>query len=474
MQLFLSPDFNIKTLRRKPKSACRKIQEWQQKLTEHQLTGISRILSMYVPQKLFDQHPASSRSRRRIFSMENTFWGFLLQTLQEDGSCQSVVHQFRAKRQLNSKNHTISASTSAFCQARKRLPETLLEDIFDHTKQRGKDLHPLVNRRVICADGTGLTASDTKPNQLCWPQQANQKMGCGFPQIRLCGLFNLYNCLAIDFRSGNKRSHELPMLRDQENSFQSGDIFVGDKGFICFYDQARLLDKGVDSIVVVAKRKPYQASQSDKVLGHDDLLVSVPKFTSQTARNRYPKDRWEALPDVIQMRQIKVAIKVPGFRTSSYFLLTTLLDEVTYPASVIAELYRQRWRVEVNFRDLKTTLGMDVIQSKTPDMVIKEICMFLIAYNLIRQLILDSQDEEEPTEFAFKSCVQALLAHSQLVDSGFAKTQNKLLQGLLNHIADCKLLKRPDRAEPRVVKRRPKPFKIMTKPRAELRAEMVA
>jgi len=170
------------------------------------------------------------------------------------------------------------------------------------------------------------------------------------------------------------------------------------------------------------------------------------------------------------MRQIKVTITTPGFRTKTLYLLTTLLDEKRYPASLIAELYRQRWRVELYFRDLKTTLGMDIIQSKTPEMVTKEIQMFFIAYNVIRLLIIDSQPDDMPITFAFKSCVQTLLAYNQPSN----QKPSLSLKNMLLHIAACKLRYRPPRVEPRVVKRRPKPFKLMTKPRAELRAQLLA
>ena len=207
MQLFLSPDFNIKTLRKTPRSQLQKNQDQRKKILNHQLTNISKVLSLYIPQRLFDAHIPKG-SRRRVFSYENTFWGFFLQTLQADSSCQSIVHQFNAVIQSRRKGE-LSTSTSAYCQARKRLPNDLLTSIFHHTNERAGSLHPLVNRRVLCADGTGLLAADTEDNQAEWPQQAQQKLGCGFPQIRLCSLFNLHSGLALDYRLGNKHSHEL-------------------------------------------------------------------------------------------------------------------------------------------------------------------------------------------------------------------------------------------------------------------------
>ena len=471
MQLFLSPDFNIRSLRKKPKSAAQKIKELKEKLQAHNLTNIGRVLESFIPASLFDQHRPKT-SRRRIYSLENTFWGFFLQALQPHSSCQSIVHQFRVSERGN--KSTLSASTSAYCQARKRLPTELLSSVFTHTAQLKDTKHPLLGRRVVCADGTGLLAADTAENQDLWPQQSSQKEGCGFSQIRLCALCNLHTGVTIDYRIGNKRSHELSLLRDQEGSFNKNDVFIGDKGFLCFYDQARLLEIGVDSIVALARRKPVSASDAEKILGKNDLLISVPKITSSAARNRYPQARWAALPDAIKMRQIKVEFNVPGYRSTEIYLLTTLLDEVKYPAALIAELYRQRWSVELYFRDLKTTLGMEFLKSKTPEMVKKEIQMFFIVFNVIRYLMSEAGSGSGDFVLAFKSCVQTLISYCNSENAIVATPPAKHKISLLNEIMKCTLYQRQGRVEPREIKQRPKPFKLMTKPRSILRAEMLA
>ena len=222
MQLFLSSDFNISKLGKTPKSESQKFKEKHQELFSQRLHNIGQILKYYIPSMLFENKHKQAKSRRRIFCTKNTFWGLFLQTLQQDGSCQSVVYQFKAFAQ-NMQGKSISASASAYCQARKRLPKSVLDAVSEHIKSRGNTLHPIVKRRVVCADGTGLIAADTSANQSQWPQQANQKPGCAFPQIRLCALFNLYTGVALDYRLGNKRSHELPLLREQSSSFQQGD-----------------------------------------------------------------------------------------------------------------------------------------------------------------------------------------------------------------------------------------------------------
>lgn len=466
MQLFLSPDFNIRSLCKKPKSLAQKLKELSDKIQSHRLTEIGRVFDSFIPQRIFDSCERSD-SRRRIFSSENTFWGFFAQTMQADGSCQSVVHQFRID--ASKQDREISVSTSAYCQARKRLPYELLDSVFNYSANLNEKVHPLVGRRVVSADGTGLLAADTKANQMEWPQQANQRAGCAFPQLRLCTLFNLHSGVALSYKLGNKKSHELPLLRAQEEHFKKGDIFIGDKGFTCFYDQARLLGIGVDSIVSLSRRKPFTVKTAEKKITSNDLLVSVPKFTSTVARSRYPKDRWNALPDSIKMRQIEVNFNIPGYRSEKVYLLTTLLDEKKYPAETIANLYKERWEVEVFFRDLKTTLGMEFLKSKSPDMVKKEIKMYFIVFNVIRQLIAQSKSTGK---IAFKSAVQTIDAYCSSIS--IQRRSVKYLKDLVAKISCCVLHQRPERIEPRCVKRRPKPFKLMTKPRSDLSAELMA
>lgn len=141
---------------------------------------------------------------------------------------------------------------SAYCQARKKLSIELLENILTKTQNYILAEHstlPLVGRRVVVADGTGISMADTAPNQEMWPQPKSQKDGCGFSQARICALFDLNTGIALSYRMGNKRSHELPLLRDQMENFAKGDIFLGDKGFISYFDMLNLKENGVDSVV---------------------------------------------------------------------------------------------------------------------------------------------------------------------------------------------------------------------------------
>jgi len=405
-------------------------------------------------------------SRRRIDSKENTFWAFFSQVLDSDGGCQEVVRKRQAVASIHSKT-VPSSSTAAYCQARKNLDLTELESLLaEMSKTRlGSSSRKLQGRRVIVADGTGISMPDTEANQALWPQTRAQKPGCGFPQARICACFDLASDMLNSYQVGNKKSHELPLLCKQWNHFDKGDIFLGDKLFCSYYDISRLVDHGVDSVVTL-RRKPVTAAESDKILGDDDLLIYWKK-PIRSHSTSYTKDEEELLPERLPLRQIKVTVTQKGFRVSSFYLVTTLVDPELYPADVIADLYRQRWDVELNFRDIKTTMNMDVLRCKTPEMIRKEIVVHFIVYNAMRQLMLESAEHSktELSQVSFKASVQALRQWEPYLNQSTHSSKWAVLLQLYQIMAQKKVVVRPGRREPSVVKRRPKNYQRMTQPR---------
>lgn len=273
------PDFHLKTLRRKPRSAQLKLAEEIRLLKEKSFCHLGEAFARVIPASLLRQNNKGKNSRVRIFSKENTFWAFFSQILDADGGCSEVIAKLKAYASLKP-NSLSTVSTGSYCKARKRLTEEELKEIFDHTVSRAAHLpenESLNGRRVIVVDGTGLSMPDTKANQEIWPQSATQKAGCGFPSARVCACFSLETGHALSYQVGNKKSHELRLLRKQHSTFKSGDIFLGDKGFCSYYDMAVLLDKGVDSLVTLARRTPVPEADSIRKLGNGDLLISWKK-----------------------------------------------------------------------------------------------------------------------------------------------------------------------------------------------------
>jgi hypothetical protein len=322
----------------------------------------------------------------------------------------------------------------------------------------------------MVVDGTGVTAADTDENQAEWPQLESQKPGCGFPSLRICALFSLKTGAACGYRIGTKKKHELRLFRDMRDLFKPGDICLGDKAFSSYFDLADLLSVGVDSVVTQAtgKRKPIAEANCVEKLGNNDLLVEWKKPVWQK-KSAYTKQQWEALPETLILRQIKVEVKQKGFRVKSFYIITTLLDPLDYPVEELAELYLRRWEVELNFDDLKTLMGMDHLRCRTPDRVKKELLMYFIAYNAARWMLNEAalKHEIDPMRVSFKGVLQELrnwefqLNNPQLTHNRKRQIIAELYSGISLRIVPL----RPGRKEPRCLKRRPKPYQLLTEHR---------
>jgi hypothetical protein len=369
----LLPGIHLQTLRRKPRTRQQLLAEKLADIKRKTIVQLGEVFSRYLPIEVLQPSQKGIHSRRRIFSKANTFWSFLSQVLDEDGSCRNVVKKLQAYAALR-KIKIPSAATSAYCRARKKLSVEDLKKIFTYSfqcleKRSGKKDY--WGRRVVVVDGTGVSMPDTEENQQVWPQQDPQKKGCGFPLAKILGCFSLKTGGLLSYRIGNKHQHELTLFRQQYEGFQNSDILLMDKAFCCYYDLSMLVKKGVDTVVTLARRKPLSKAQSDAKLGPDDYPTHWKK-PKKSSRYNYSEEQWRELPGQLQLRQIKVQSVYPGFRTQEFYIVTTLLDAEAYPADEVAELYFHRWEVELFFRDIKTTMGMDILRCKTPAMVQRE------------------------------------------------------------------------------------------------------
>ncbi|MDX8382058.1 MAG: transposase [Ghiorsea sp.] len=272
------PRLRLPKQRQPARSAQQKLSDQLSALKKKSFIQLGECFGRFIPTHYPNPAKSGSYSCNRIFSKQNTFWAFLSQVLDTEGGCKEVVLKFQALV-AKSSGKRISCSTSAYCQARKNIDETWLKSIFKHLSQQLAHAvcKPRLQGRRVVVDGTGLSMSDTVKNQEEWPQQKNQKLGCGFPQVTLCACFNLDNGALLSYQLGNKKSHELPILHQQMKMFKAGDIFLGDKGLCSYYDQSTFKDKGVDSVVTLARRRPVTASNAIKVIDEDDLLIAWPK-----------------------------------------------------------------------------------------------------------------------------------------------------------------------------------------------------
>jgi hypothetical protein len=385
--------------------------------------------------------------------------------LNPDCPCREIVRQVQALFALHG-DKKVAHDTGGYCTARKRLPLDTLQRLrvalAAAADKAGRLWHGL-NVKLI--DGTSVSAPDTKKNQRAYPQPGGQKPGCGFPLIKLVGVFSLATGALLDYAKGNKHQHELRLLEKLLDSFKPSDLVVADRGFSSYVLLAWLLLRGVGSVF-----RLHQARSSDlrqgKRLGKNDRRVLWHKPRQKPAW--LPQSWWKLIPGQLEVRVLRFKLARRGYRPESVTLVTTLMDARKYPAQDLAELYARRWQIELWFRDIKTSMGMEVLRCQSPQMLHKELEMFLIAYNLIRCLMGQAAllNDVRVERLSFKGSVAAVRQFSLAITQARSKKkQNQLIDRLLEVMARDQVPDRPGRREPRAVKRRPKPYQLLNRPR---------
>ena len=436
-----------------------------QHLRQQSLCHLERLLAPLLPPGLLSQAEEGPNSRGRVYSVRRTFFGFLYQVLNPNCPCREIVRQIQALFELHDQG-PVKKGTSAYCQARKRLPLDTLQRLRvavaaagDRAAQLWYGLRP----KVI--DGTTVSLPDTKKNQRAYPQSRSQQPGCGFPLMRLVGVFSLATGVLLDYAKGNKHQHELRLLGKLLDLFKPGDLAVADRGFCSYVLLALLGQRGAASVFRLHPQRPADLRRG-KRLGKNDRLFT---WLKPLQKPRWlPQSWWKKIPGQLTVRVIRFNLCRPGYRPESVTLVTTLLDAKKFAAQDLAELYARRWKIELWFRDLKTSMGMEVLRCKSPQLVHKELEMFLIAYNAIRCLIAEAGaiNGVAPERVSFKGTVAAVRQFSVAIVQARSKSkQNQLIARLLEVIALDQVPDRPGRSEPRAVKRRPKPYQLLNRPR---------
>ncbi len=460
------------------RSAQDQLRKDLQNVQDASLCQLGKICAPWLPARLLEAAESGDHSRQRLFPQSVTFWAFLSQALSPLSSCREVVRKVQnwcVSRRLPRPG----SGTSAYCQARAKLADECLMGIHRHTadvlQRRITQAQLWCGRHVKVIDGTGVSMPDTPENQRAFPQPSNQKKGCGFPVAKLVGCFCLASGALLHWAEGNKHQHELKLFRKLFDFFKPKDVLLTDRGFCSYVDIGLLLKSGVDTVMRLHQARPSDL-RFGKRLGPKDRLVVWQK-PKQRPRGCLVRD-WHRTPASLTLRLLTVTFHVPGFRTQSLVVVTTLIDPVQFPASALADLYLRRWSVELFFRDIKIALGMDVLRCQTVHMVRKEIIMHAIAYNLIRALMQQAAAlYHVPLErLSFKGTVDTLRQWADSINAAHdrPRKQQRLIDELLRILAEDRVPDRPNRAEPRVRKRRPKNYPLMTRPRHENFAQAAA
>jgi hypothetical protein len=379
-------------------------------------------------------------------------------------------------------------SASGYCQARMRLPlaviQTLAREVYRKLSDSidGQEQHRWFGHRVLLIDATSFSMPDTPELKAYFGQPGEQKEGCGFPVAHLLTLFNARTGLAVDAITAPLRTHEMSLASGTHQHMAAGDLVVGDDSFGSYSHLALLTQRGMHGLFpahhmriidftpgrpcieprkVATKAKDAKGlprSRWIKSLGKNDQIVEWYKPASRPAWMSVAQ--WKQLPATLRVREVRRTIARPGFRPVTLTIVTTLLDARKYPAAELFALRLRRWDVETDLRHLKTTMGMEILNCKTVEGVQKELWMFLLIYNLLRAVMIAAAKRQ-------KVAVNRISFASALHWLQSAKDGDALLRLAV-------VPYRPNRMEPRVVKRRPKEYDRMTRPRKIMQSELRA
>jgi hypothetical protein len=343
--------------------------------------------------------------RERLYPPTVTLSMFIKQCLDEDGSCQRAVNGWAAQCVADGLSPQ-SVRTGAYCRARRRLPVEMVETLTRATGEllcsNARECWRWRGRRVKLIDGTGISMPDTPANQAVYPQPDSQRQGVGFPVSRIVGVICLATGGALDIAMApyaGKGSGEQALARKLLGAFAAGDVMLADALYCSYWLIAALQDAGVDVVLQQNGVRITDFRRGERI-GARDHIVRWRK--PQTCPDWMTREEYAAFPAELRVRELKARNRV---------LVTTILEPTKARKAELADLYDQRWQVELDFRNIKTTLGMEVLSCKTPEMVEKELWVHLLAYNLIRLLMAQAalRSGRHPRSMSFKHATQLWL-----------------------------------------------------------------
>jgi len=413
-----------------------------------------------------------------VFSTQLVLWAFLAQTLRDGKgvACSAAVADISTYL-LQTGQRPPCGDTGDYCRARAKLKPTAVQQLTRRVSGEMEDQAPEawlwkgLHAKLI--DGLTFTMPDTPANQECYPQNPAQRPGVGLPIARACVVISLATACVCDLAVGpyeGKETGENALLRSLLDTFDKDDVIVFDRYF-CSFLMLPLLSLGGRHVCT----RLHQCRRSDfrrgARLGPGDHLVT---WTRPKKPAWMSPEQYDRIPETLTLREVKFHVTVPGRRTHTLTIVTTLTDARAYSREDLAELYGCRWNVELDIRQIKQTLHLDHVRCKTPARVRLELWVTLLAYNLIRQVIATAAavHKKRPRQLGFTLACQSLLASWMLLATGSCRDAHALHALLLARLAANEVADRPGRIEPRVLKRRRHRYPLMQRPRDLLRANL--
>lgn len=450
----------------KNRSLSEQVQRFRARFVQSAGAALGKVITGHVLQTtVFEE---AGYWRERLYTPLTTVVLFIEQVLGSDHSCQdAVAHGLSARVALG--QAPCSLNTGPYCKARRRLALGLIERLGREVGTRLMAAQPAPwlwrGRNLKLVDGTSVSMPDTEENQKVFPQSRGQKPGLGFPLARLVGIVSLSCGAVLEWASGpcaGKKTGETALLWGLMDKISQGDVLIADRYFSGYFGIARLQQRGID-VVIRQHQRRHTDFRRGRRLGKRDHVVTW-------ARPQRPswmdQATYAALPESIVMREVRVA---------GLTLVTTLLNADEVSKLELVDLYGKRWQIELDFRSIKTVMQMEILRCKSPEMIQKEIAAHLLAYNLVRTVMAQAACLAHllPRQLSFKATLQVLNAFEEnlrFCPRARLATRHVIV---LASISQVILPIRPDRVEPRAVKRRPKPQKLLSEPRYVLRERLL-
>jgi hypothetical protein len=437
------------------------------------LAELESCFARWLPTNLFPKAAEKANSRDRHYTRWRTFWCALWQNLNPGASCREVVRQLQALFRLES-GPEISEEDGAYCRARARLPLAPFPTALAATSKAADQLAPpmslLGGRPLKAADGSALTLlADTPKNRAAYPPVQCQPNQPSFPMMRIVVLFSLLSGAILAVAQGSLAVSEMSLLTLLSSQLAKGDILIGDRGFGC-YPVIALLQQTLGIDFIGRTTRQTDGRRRLKRLAHNDWLIQWKK--GPKASPWMTLSQWLGLPTTLTLRAVKGSLYKKGYRVRQATVITTLLDAEVYPARQILEAYLRRWRLEMCLDDLKTTLGMESLRNRSPEMAQQELYLRLIAHNLIRCTMAQAASEHGvPLDrISFTGSVDAIRQFSQaMARARSKKKRHELWAELLRTLASDLVPERPGRREPRAVKRKKNRYPRLRGPRHQFR-----
>jgi len=445
------------------------IQAVRNRLINDSLSGYALIFEGVLPAAFLSK--IDPTDRQRSFGHLPIFWAWLGQILEGNASCSKGLSMIQSWCRVL-KLPVPGSDTSAYCKARKRIEDSFLDRIDGQIKATlEKRIQPRDSWRghqLKAIDGTSVTLMDTLENQEKYPQHSSQKVGCGFPIMGIVGMVNLSHGGVEGFETCGFQKHDARMAPRLLKYIDKGDIILGDRAF-CSYEYIARVTTGKKGHIVMRLHQARHRKldwRRGKKISPIERLVTWKKPVKKPKTSELTDEQWAELPDEMTLRYIKMGYENRAGEKAALVVVTDLLDPVEYPAGEVADLYMERWQIEVKFRDLKTTLGMENFAVKTPEMAHKTLKMMVIAYNLLRTTMQEAAQRagKKVHEMSVRATQCTLTSSHETFRgvTGKPRLKKQLYDQLLDTCAEHQLDIRPFRREPRALKRRPKNYQLLT------------